>query len=77
MLTLPRELGLARAAYSVNVERIAVLAETLQVQRVNHLRHLWGLHLGHLAAHGAHLVAVAVVVVASLIACGSLKTVPD
>lgn len=74
---LAGNLGLTSAADAIDIEREPVFAKTLDVQIADSLTDLRRFHLRHLAANGAYLVAVAIVVVASLILGLPLEAVAD
>ena len=71
------QLALTGAANAVDVECETVLAEPFQMGGVDGIGDQVGLHLRHLAAHRADLMAVARIVVARLVDRRPLKAVTD
>ena len=70
-------LRLAIAADTIDIQREAILPETLQVQVLNRLDNLRRPELRHLPAHRTYLMAMAVVVVTRLVFRDSLKAMAD
>jgi hypothetical protein len=66
---------LTRTADAIDIKGKAIFMEAPRGHLVDSVNDFLGLHLCHLAAHGAYLVAVTVIVVTSLILGGRLETV--
>ena len=72
-----RDLGLAGTADAIDIKREAVLAESLRMHILHGNTDLGRLDLHHLTTHRTDLMAVAGVVVTSLVLRRSLETVTD
>ena len=77
MTTLTRDLGLTTAADAIDVEREAVLMETLGTQRPDGIDDRLRLDLRDTATHGANLMAMAIAIVAGLITRGGLNAMAN